>query len=76
MENKKYLELCAKSTVYYIYFGTDDYDEEDNDEYRVIKIEKSGEVTWKIESLSKLGTIAKSSNIGKKLINYCIENDK
>ena len=74
MANKKYLELCAKSTVYHIYFGTDDYDEEDNDEYRVIKIEKNGEVTWKIESLITGDSIAKSSNVGKKLIKYCIEN--
>jgi hypothetical protein len=76
MENKKYLEMCAKSTVYHIYFGTDDYDEEDNDEYKVIKIEKNGDVTWKIESIITGDSITKSSNVGKKLIKYCIENDK
>ena len=76
MENKKYLELCAKRTVYHVYFGTDDYDEDDNDEYQVVRLEKNGEVTWKIESLITGDSITKSSKVGKKLINYCIENGK
>ncbi len=76
MATKKYLEMCTKSTTYHVYFGTDDYDDDDSDEYQVIKTDEKGKVTWKIESMITGDTIAKSSHLGKKLINYCIENDK
>lgn len=72
---KKYLELLKKNITYQVYFGTDDYNNDDSEEYEVIKTEENGKVTWKIESIAG-DTIAKSSNLGKKLINYCLEHDK
>jgi geranylgeranyl pyrophosphate synthase len=74
MAYKKYLELLKKSTTYQVYFGTDDYDDDECDEYEIIRIEDNGKVTWKIESIITGDSITKSSNVGKKLIKYCIEN--
>lgn len=74
MASKTPIEILAKriETIYQVDYGTED----DGDEYIVKKIEKEGEETWKIVALYNGELISTRSNLGKKLINYCIENDK
>lgn len=65
------IELYTKRTEIIWQLGVDD--EVYDDEYIVKRIEREdGKIEWKVSSLT-YGLANNSSDIGKKLINYCKE---
>jgi hypothetical protein len=73
INDKTMIEILAKriETIYQVDYGTED----DGDEYIVKKIEKEGEETWKVVALYNGELTSPGSNLGKHLINYCIDNE-